>query len=92
MSYMSELNDEMKQAQWEDDEFYRSRCMGPAPASRVDLTPEAKPQANSRREFETFQDAFNFCRSRNSPVIVMVNGEKWHLFPSGRAVQCGGRK
>jgi hypothetical protein len=37
------------------------------------------------KTFETMQDAFDYCRERNQPVTVLVNGEKWKLYPSGRA-------
>lgn len=35
--------------------------------------------------FDTFSLAFNYCREADRPVTVLVAGEGWKLFPSGRA-------
>ncbi len=37
------------------------------------------------KTFDDFSEAFDYCREANAPVTVIVNGEKWQLFPSGRA-------
>lgn len=36
-------------------------------------------------EFESMPDAFDYCREADRPVAVIVAGERWKLFPSGRA-------
>lgn len=40
--------------------------------------------------FETFQEAFDYCREANHPVDVVVTGEivwkLYKLYPSGRVV------
>lgn len=41
------------------------------------------------RRFDTFQEAFDYCRESNRPVMVFIVGEKWRLFPSGRAEKVG---
>lgn len=35
--------------------------------------------------FDTMEDAFAVCRERNQPTIANVAGQRWKLFPSGRA-------
>ena len=37
------------------------------------------------KSFEDLSDAFDYCREKDCPVIVLVKGEKWKLFPSGCA-------
>lgn len=37
------------------------------------------------KEFDTFWEAFDYCRDVNKPVIVRVMGEAWKLYPSGSA-------
>lgn len=37
------------------------------------------------KEFDTFQEAFDYCREAGRPITVLVDGEKWKLYPSGRA-------
>ena len=37
------------------------------------------------KEFDDFPEAFDYCRECGKPVIVIVTGEKWKLFPSGYA-------
>jgi hypothetical protein len=37
------------------------------------------------KEFDNMPDAFDYCRDGNSPCRVIVKGETWKLFPSGRA-------
>ena len=39
------------------------------------------------KEFETFNEAFDFCREKNSPVMVKIKNETWKLYPSGKAEQ-----
>jgi len=39
----------------------------------------------SNGQFETMQEAFDFCRQCNRPVIVQVDGRTYRLFPSGKA-------
>lgn len=36
-------------------------------------------------QFETMQEAFDFCRQCNRPVIVQVDDTTYRLFPSGKA-------
>jgi hypothetical protein len=36
-------------------------------------------------KFETLQEAFDFCRQCDRPVIVQVEGKQYRLFPSGKA-------
>jgi hypothetical protein len=43
-------------------------------------TPKRKPAA-----FDTMEEAFNYCRERNVPVLVGVQGKTWKLYPSGKA-------
>jgi hypothetical protein len=38
------------------------------------------------REFPDFEAAFDYCREKDHPVTVLVAGEKWKLYLSGRAV------
>lgn len=38
-------------------------------------------------EFDNFSDAFDYCREAGHPVVIMVKGEKYKLFPSGKAVK-----
>ncbi|MBA7518486.1 hypothetical protein ES705_10556 [subsurface metagenome] len=40
----------------------------------------------SYKRFEFWDDAFDYCRGRNCPVIVIVKGKKMKLFPSGYVV------
>lgn len=35
--------------------------------------------------FDTFQDAFDYCREAGRPVVVWINGKRWKLYPSGAA-------
>ena len=37
------------------------------------------------KEFEAFDIAFDYCREVDSPVVVIVQGDKYKLFPSGHA-------
>ena len=37
------------------------------------------------KTFDTFEAAFAYCREGNCPVIVIVQGKRWKLYPSGRA-------
>ncbi|MFH2076108.1 MAG: hypothetical protein ABIJ57_12310 [Pseudomonadota bacterium] len=39
------------------------------------------------REFGSMESGFAFCREKNAPVSVLISGEKWKLFPSGKAVK-----
>lgn len=39
------------------------------------------------KTFEDFPDAFDYCREKDQPVVVLVAGEEWKLYPSGSAVQ-----
>ena len=41
---------------------------------------------SSRREFADMSDAFSYCRSCDRPVIAIVKGVPYKLFPSGKAV------
>ena len=36
------------------------------------------------KTFADFSDAYDYCRECNRPVTVLVNDERWKLFPSGR--------
>jgi viroplasmin and RNaseH domain-containing protein len=38
------------------------------------------------KTFDNFEEAFDYCREANHPVTVIVNWEKWKLFPSGKAI------
>lgn len=42
------------------------------------------------RKFDDMPDAFDYCREKGSPVMVVVDGAKWKLFPSGHAVAAVG--
>ena len=35
--------------------------------------------------FATMSEAFDFCRARDKPCRVQVRGQRWKIFPSGRA-------
>lgn len=37
------------------------------------------------RSFQTFQDAFDYCREKGCPVYVFVEGKRYKLYPSGKA-------
>ena len=41
-------------------------------------------KTQTRKEFETFSSAFDYCREANQPVVVVVEGETWKLYPSGK--------
>jgi hypothetical protein len=41
------------------------------------------------KEFDEMWQAFDWCRERNSPAIVMVAGKKWKIYPSGAAHRVG---
>ena len=38
-----------------------------------------------RRKFNTFVDAFAYCRRKDAPVVVLIRGVRWKLYPSGGA-------
>ncbi len=42
-------------------------------------------------EFSDMSEAFAFCRRCDRPVIVLVDGKKYRLFPSGRAEELESR-
>lgn len=44
-----------------------------------------KKGGRPRKKFGTMQEGFDFCREKNSPVSVLIAGEKRKLFPSGQA-------
>lgn len=46
-----------------------------------------RPTIFNTKEFETLTDAFDYCRERNAPVVVIVNKQFWKLFPSGKAIE-----
>jgi hypothetical protein len=35
--------------------------------------------------FDDFGEAFDYCREKDQPMVVSVQGERWKLYPSGRA-------
>lgn len=37
----------------------------------------------------SWEQAFNFCRRKNAPMTVVINGERWTIFPSGEAKKIG---
>jgi len=37
------------------------------------------------KSFDDFSAAFAYCRECNKPMVVIISGEKWKLYPSGRA-------
>ena len=37
------------------------------------------------KTFTTMDDAFDYCREVDHPVVVRVGLSLWHLFPSGKA-------
>ena len=37
------------------------------------------------KQFNTWEEAFDYCRERNCPVIIKVDGETAKIFPSGAA-------
>lgn len=37
------------------------------------------------KEFDDFPEAFDYCRERDKPVIVKIQGKEWKLYPSGYA-------
>ncbi len=39
------------------------------------------------KTFDDFSDAFDYCREAGRPVVVLVEGKRWKLYPSGRAVK-----
>lgn len=43
------------------------------------------------KTFDDMSDAFDYCREVNKPVMVLVDGEKWKLFPSGHAKRLKGK-
>jgi len=40
-------------------------------------------------KFDSFSSAFDYCREADTPVTVIIAGEKWKLYPSGRAEEKG---
>lgn len=43
------------------------------------------------RAFNTFWEAFEFCREMGYPVMVVVRGQLYKLFPSGKALRMPSR-
>lgn len=39
------------------------------------------------KEFNSFSGAFDYCREKDQPVVVNVNGTKYKLFPSGKSLK-----
>ena len=39
------------------------------------------------KTFDDFPEAFDYCREKDQPVVVIVAGERWKLYPSGHATQ-----
>jgi hypothetical protein len=37
------------------------------------------------QEFTNMEAAFDYCRDKDRPVVVSVEGIDWKLYPSGRA-------
>ena len=48
-------------------------------------SPEMAAAVHGIEKFDDFPEAFDYCRDTNAPVIVMVAGDKWKLYPSGHA-------
>ncbi len=42
------------------------------------------------RVFSTMSEAFDYCREKDAPVLVMVRKIRYKLFPSGRG-ECLGQ-
>ena len=40
----------------------------------------------NRREFADMSDAFSYCRECDRPVIAIVKGVPYRLYPSGKAI------
>jgi hypothetical protein len=53
------------------------------------LSPDAPSPTSEahamHKTFDGFSAAFDYCRECNRPVMVIVTGEAWRLFPSGHA-------
>ena len=45
--------------------------------------------AQPERAFNTYPDAFDYCRERNRPVLVIVGEKVAKLMPSGAAYEKG---
>jgi hypothetical protein len=39
------------------------------------------------KSFNDFSEAFDYCREKDQPVVVLVEGQRWKLYPSGRATK-----
>ncbi len=35
------------------------------------------------KQFDTWEEAFNYCREADHPVVVRVDGETAKIYPSG---------
>lgn len=42
-------------------------------------------------QFETWPDAFDFCRDADRPIVVSVGGEVRKIYPSGHSAPAGRR-
>jgi len=48
----------------------------------------SKPKRGDIMEtFDDWSEAFDYCRECNEPVTVIIQGDKYKLFPSGTAHQ-----
>lgn len=36
------------------------------------------------KKFDNFEEAFSYCREKNYPVLIIIDGKKYKLYPSGR--------
>lgn len=37
------------------------------------------------KSFSKFPEAFDYCREKDQTVIVLIAGDKWKVFTSGKA-------
>lgn len=64
---------------------------GGRPKARKQSGPELLKEQKARKgvvmvkQFDGFPEAFDYCRECGRPVVVVIKGETWKLYPSGRA-------
>ena len=57
----------------------------------VTIKPNPSRQQRDKKILEVsftnsdFESAFNYCREKNKPVMVKIDGQRWRLYPSGKA-------
>lgn len=47
------------------------------------------PDESTLQRFDSFPAAFDYCREADKPMVAIVTGVVYKLFPSGNAVPMG---